>query len=546
MSGNGHLPQINHITPAKQSSAADINARRQADIGRSPAADRFDQILRDAQRPDRSEPSDRQITDSQARAADRRRIQSRRDDLPGPSVDRDRPRTELDKPERRADADKTDRSEDSKPVESTDRRPTDDDSGTDAATDNDAADESVEGQQQDDGEAVDNSETTERTGDATPVELQPLPAEASVEEVQLEDVVEVEETVVDAEQALDTNLEIPVDVAAVPVEEAAAVTVEVAEVAEVTETENMSEGEEEAPQEEAPADETAELTNPLAAAAAVQATVPVESSDGAGPVEEVDEAAPLAAVETSSGEASADASPGDNQADIDIAADVDLVEAETAEPTGEVAQATDSTAGEEASVPVPVTTSPTVSSTASAAAATTTSAIGQVSTTEGIEPAIDASQLAPAAEAEDGDQLWHQVRRAIGSLRTTTTGDQQMTIRLSPAELGSVVVRVSTGESGTAVTLVTESAAAANQLNQQRQQLISDLEETGIGGVDVDIDTSADTNQSENEDAEDGDDRNGSGRSALGGSAVAESDLVRNYGNRRDRAATSRLVDVDL
>ncbi len=173
------------------------------------------------------------------------------------------------------------------------------------------------------------------------------------------------------------------------------------------------------------------------------------------------------------------------------------------------------------------------------------STIGQLTAAESVNAGIEASALAPTDEADGTDPLWRQIRRALGSLRTLPTGEQQITIRLRPAELGSVVVRVNNGENGTAISLVTESSAAANQLNQQRQQLLNDLEDSGLAGVNVDIGSNADGDGAQTE----GSDADGGGNGAPGtgrNETAAEQEQARGYGRRRDRGPSMGLVDVDL
>jgi len=156
---------------------------------------------------------------------------------------------------------------------------------------------------------------------------------------------------------------------------------------------------------------------------------------------------------------------------------------------------------------------------------------------------------APLADGEAGDPLWLQVRRAMGSLRTLQNGEQQMTIRLRPAELGSVMVRVNTGENGTTVSLIADSAVAATQLTQQRQQLISELEQGGLAGVAVDVGTGAETDLRDGT----GDDRDPSDGSEADGTAAAAAvagagaGLPRTGGRgRRTGGSSGSLVDVEL
>ncbi len=156
---------------------------------------------------------------------------------------------------------------------------------------------------------------------------------------------------------------------------------------------------------------------------------------------------------------------------------------------------------------------------------------------------------APLADGESGDPLWLQVRRAMGSLRTLQNGEQQMTIRLRPAELGSVMVRVNAGENGTTVSLIADSAVAATQLNQQRQQLISELEQGGLAGVAVDVGTEAETDLRDGAD-DDRDPSNGSeadGTAAAAAVAGAGAGLPRTGGRgRRAGGSSGSLVDVEL
>jgi hypothetical protein len=158
----------------------------------------------------------------------------------------------------------------------------------------------------------------------------------------------------------------------------------------------------------------------------------------------------------------------------------------------------------------------------------------------------------PVFDGDPADPLWLQVRRAMGSLRTLQNGEQQLTIRLRPAELGSVVVRVNAGEHGTRVSLLTDSAVAATQLGQQRQQLISELEQGGLAGVAVDIANGGSAGGPEGqtpggEDRSSGDGPEGAGAAAaLAGATTAT--VARGQGGRGRRPAGSSgaLVDVDL
>lgn len=159
---------------------------------------------------------------------------------------------------------------------------------------------------------------------------------------------------------------------------------------------------------------------------------------------------------------------------------------------------------------------------------------------------------APVADGEAGDPLWLQVRRAMGSLRTLRNGEQQLTIRLRPAELGSVVVRVNAGEHGTRVSLLADSAVAATQLGQQRQQLINELEQNGLAGVAVDISNGQNPGnpESANPDGERGGEGGANGAAtgaaaALAGATTATLPRAGGRG-RRSGGGSGGLVDVDL
>ncbi len=156
------------------------------------------------------------------------------------------------------------------------------------------------------------------------------------------------------------------------------------------------------------------------------------------------------------------------------------------------------------------------------------------------------------SEGDGAEPVWRQVRRAMANVRTTTDGDQQVTIRLRPEGLGSVTVRVSTGESGTSVSLTADTTAAAAQLRDQRQHLVGELEGTGQR-IALDIGTA---DRSPGQDPgrftpDDGGSRragfgsgSGSGDGAPGGSERATT--FSTYRDLRSRVAASNLVDLDL
>jgi ribonuclease E len=199
-----------------------------------------------------------------------------------------------------------------------------------------------------------------------------------------------------------------------------------------------------------------------------------------------------------------------------------------------------------------------------AAAATTSSATAAVSRVDGPQASSTSRTTAPAAagatsdtgavvDGDPGDPLWMQVRRAMNSLRALENGDQQVTIRLRPAELGSVMVRVAAGETQTVVSLVADSAVAASQLAQQRQQLIDELEQSGMLGVAVDVGTDSGADSQNSADASgDGDEPGTSGNvtngvSALTGAARTADGLL-GIGRSRGpgRSGAGSLIDLDL
>ncbi|MGF1595946.1 MAG: flagellar hook-length control protein FliK [Acidimicrobiales bacterium] len=139
------------------------------------------------------------------------------------------------------------------------------------------------------------------------------------------------------------------------------------------------------------------------------------------------------------------------------------------------------------------------------------------------------------------DPLWRQVHRALGALRTTAEGQQEITLRLHPAELGSVMIRISTGGAGTMVAMVTETGAAANQLNQQRQQLLDELASTGLDGASVDIGT-RDGSGHPGDDPRGRPGRNGAGTVASG--LDADHSLAADAGPIRRRSTNT--VDLTL
>ena len=218
--------------------------------------------------------------------------------------------------------------------------------------------------------------------------------------------------------------------------------------------------------------------------------------------------------------------------------DVPVATASTVAPTG----------AEAVRVPTSEPNRPAVAPPATATnPAAPTVAIGDLALDTGAASRVNGSQAPESPEGADGDALWRQVRRALGSLRTSPAGDRQFTVRLQPADLGSVTVRITTGEHGVTVALLTESSAASNQLNQQRHLLVSDLDRSGLEGVTVDIGTH-DDGRGQAERGEDGD-RSEPGRSGFAtapASGIPIDGPESGTGPRRGARSTSTLLDVTL
>ena len=102
-------------------------------------------------------------------------------------------------------------------------------------------------------------------------------------------------------------------------------------------------------------------------------------------------------------------------------------------------------------------------------------------------PTSSSAPAAGATRSTGADPLWRQVQRALNLVRLTAEGNHEMTIRLRPDHLGSLTVKVTTGEAGTTVALVAESRAAAQQLEQQRHLLADELSGGGLRGAAIDI-----------------------------------------------------------
>lgn len=201
-------------------------------------------------------------------------------------------------------------------------------------------------------------------------------------------------------------------------------------------------------------------------------------------------------------------------------------------------------------VPLGAEIAPNTSAGNTATVMTATPVTEQIQPNELGPAAAEASPQAETEGSDPGDPVWRQVRRALGSLRTNSSGEQQMTIRLRPDAMGSVVVRVTTGEAGTAIALVADSAAAATQLQQQRQLLVSELASSGMPAVAVDIgaEQQGDQRQAAAFDAESSGEGSGSNRDPSGSSRSddADADVAPNYRDRRFRTPSAGLVDLDL
>ncbi len=550
------------------------------DASSGAAGERFEQLLQTASRQRRNaqeQPGARRADDRQkplARAdrqrptterfdtpdrADRAEIVQR--DEPGPrdvDGDRDRPDND-DRPasdDRRGPDDRADRDS------SDDRTGSDDDRSSDRAADGSDPESdgtsqstsSVEEGDTDPAMAI-YDEASATTSDAATELLLDAPAseavgkEGSGEPVLVEPAVTVSN---EAEQGEAAEIVAPADSAAVDDQPAA-------EDGEAIESELVDEVETAVIDEQ---DVTAATNN---AAAAVAATTPVATETdalGETPAGDVDgelvTEAGLATTEITSG------IDGDGEVVVQLpddgAAETESADGpETTSPEGAEAEADQSSPDGETQQEEPQTddadaefapvVAPAQASTIQGSAQATTNPIAGLADVSATGELASSSagrvaSTAPSEQADGADPLWRQVRRAMGSIRNLPTGEQQLTIRLRPNDLGSVTVRISTGEAGTTVALVADSAAAASQLNQQRQQLIRELEDGGLRGVAVDVGTSGDTEQSNGDpeaESEQG------ARIADGAAGTnAENGPVRAYSGRRDGRVTEGLIDVDL
>ncbi len=133
--------------------------------------------------------------------------------------------------------------------------------------------------------------------------------------------------------------------------------------------------------------------------------------------------------------------------------------------------------------PANLLTQPILANSGSAASTSIVDAASEVS-------AADARVLSaelPSTDGRSGDAVWRQVQRAIGAIRNLGEGDHEFKIRLTPRELGSVTIDIRSSEGGIAIGLVTETSAASDRLNEQRDQLLQELAKSGLDSSSVDI-----------------------------------------------------------
>lgn len=172
----------------------------------------------------------------------------------------------------------------------------------------------------------------------------------------------------------------------------------------------------------------------------------------------------------------------------------------------------------------------------------------------GVTPSLETSSASHAEAAElaaldeDGsaDSVMRQVKRAIGSIRNAGGGDHEFKIRLVPRELGSVTIGIQTSEAGIAIGLVTETSAASDRLNEQRQQLMDELAESGLDSSNVDISHEGqDQNYFGGGTDSDGAESHSAGSSDSASSSAADA-LANRQSTGVNRARTPGRVDVAL
>ncbi len=359
-----------------------------------------------------------------------------------------------------------------------------------------------------------------------------------------------------AEVVVDTTVERPVDEIEVVDGDEATFSVEAAETSVETDVVGIDETSERPDDQIVSTDPIAAVAGPIATQ--VNTVQETESSD------EGDE--PAVAVDLGSAEPTTDGEIAEFQVDQREVASTDqeqevetsdAAESETRSDTGADRQAADNPQestettvvdgddGAPVVGPAPVVRTAQAQTTSNAAVNPVGRIEGTRSRSTVTTPAATQAQ-GPVVDGDASDPLWLQVRRAMSSVRSLANGDQQVTVRLRPAELGSVVVRINTNDQGTVVSLVADSAVAATQLNQQRQLLVSELEQGGLTSVAVDVgtgETLADAQTDRSDDESDDGVGSQAGAAAIAGSGGSTN---RSTNRRRGRSNAGGLVDVDL
>ncbi len=102
-------------------------------------------------------------------------------------------------------------------------------------------------------------------------------------------------------------------------------------------------------------------------------------------------------------------------------------------------------------------------------------------------PVETASTSVVGALPDDvAEQLWGQVERALHRVRATADG-HDLRLRLRPAELGELSIRVQTSEQGVTIHLVASSPAARQALESDSNRLRAELANAGFGNSSVDV-----------------------------------------------------------
>lgn len=112
---------------------------------------------------------------------------------------------------------------------------------------------------------------------------------------------------------------------------------------------------------------------------------------------------------------------------------------------------------------------------------------GAVATTRQVDAAPAAEAVAPPPTSDGPDEaLWGQVQRALNRVRAEAHG-QELTVRLNPAELGELILKVRTQGDEVTVRLVATSATSHQALLGDRQRLATELHNAGFNDGFVDI-----------------------------------------------------------